>query len=58
MEGPIITIQELFTFERQGIDADKKVKGRFRPSGIRPKFSEKLLAAGIHFNTDLFFAER
>src|SRR5213083_805568 len=29
MEGPIITIQELFTFERQGIDADKKVKGRF-----------------------------
>jgi len=58
MEGPIITIQELYTFERQGIDADKKVKGRFRPSGIRPKFSEKLLAAGIHFNTDLFFAER
>jgi len=54
----VITIQDLFVYERQGLDAEKKVKGRFRPSGIRPKFSEKLLSAGIHFNPDIFFAER
>ena len=57
MEGPVITIQDLFVFNRQGIDANGKVKGRFRPSGIRPKFSEKLVAAGISFNIDTFFSE-
>src|SRR6266487_4234699 len=57
MEGPVITIQDLFVFNRQGLDANGKVKGRFRPSGIRPKFSEKLVAAGISFNIDTFFSE-
>ncbi len=57
MEGPVITIQDLFVFNRQGLDAHGKVKGRFRPSGIRPKFSEKLVAAGISFNIDTFFSE-
>src|SRR5438034_660073 len=55
--GPVITIQDLFGFNRQGIDANGKVKGRFRPSGIRPKVSEKLVAAGISFNIDTFFSE-
>jgi pilus assembly protein CpaF len=57
MEGPVITIQDLFVFNRQGIDPNGKVKGKFRPSGIRPKFSEKLLAAGISFNIETFFSE-
>jgi pilus assembly protein CpaF len=55
MEGPVITVQDLFTFERQGLDSNKRVRGRFAPTGVRPKFSEKLLAAGIHFNVDTFF---
>jgi pilus assembly protein CpaF len=54
MEGDIITLQEIFTFERQGIDKNGKVLGRFRPTGIRPKFSEKLEIAGIRFSEDLF----
>jgi tight adherence protein B len=58
MEGPVITVQDLFVFERQGVDANRKVKGRFQATGIRPKFSEKLQAAGIQFNIDTFFAER
>ena len=58
MEGPVITIQDLFTFTRQGVDANGRVKGRFHPTGIRPKFSEKLLAAGIKFNLDTFFTEK
>jgi len=55
MEGPVITIQDLFTFERQGVDAKGKVLGRFQPSGIRPKFAERLAGAGIRFDMDAFF---
>ena len=58
MEGPVITLQDLFVFERQGLNSNKKVLGRFAPTGIRPKFSEKLLGAGIHFNVDMFFTDK
>jgi pilus assembly protein CpaF len=47
MEGNMITMQDLFNFEREGLDAEKKVLGRFQFSGIRPQFSEDLRAAGI-----------
>ena len=54
MEGDIITLQEIFIFERQGIDENGKVIGQFRATGIRPKFAEKLELAGIHFSEDIF----
>ncbi|MEW6130949.1 MAG: CpaF family protein [Acidobacteriota bacterium] len=54
MEGAIVTMQDLFIFERQGYDANNRVRGRLRPTGIRPKFSEKLLAAGIRLPMDMF----
>jgi pilus assembly protein CpaF len=57
MEGPAITMQELFVFERQGFDANNKVRGRFKPTGIRPKFSEKLLGAGIRLPREMFEAD-
>lgn len=57
MEGPVITMQDLFVFERQGFDQDRKVRGRFRPSGIRPKFSERLLAYGIELPREMFEPE-
>jgi pilus assembly protein CpaF len=41
MEGDVITMQDIFGFERQGMDGDKVV-GRFRASGIRPRFSDRL----------------
>jgi pilus assembly protein CpaF len=56
MEGPTITMQDLFTFERQGLDENAKVRGRFMPTGIRPKFSEKLFANGIKLPMDMFAA--
>ena len=56
MEGPTITMQDLFTYERQGVDENAKVRGRFMPTGIRPKFSEKLFAAGIKLPMDMFAA--
>ena len=54
MEGEIITMQDLFTFERMGMDEDGEVKGRFRASGIRPKCTERLEAWGIDLQETLF----
>jgi pilus assembly protein CpaF len=57
MEGSIITTQDLFVFERAGFDENKRVLGAFRPTGIRPKFAERLEACGIRFSMDAFLAE-
>jgi pilus assembly protein CpaF len=46
MEGEVITMQDIFLFEQQGLSADGKVTGRFRATGIRPKCAERLVAAG------------
>ena len=47
MEGDVITMQDIFVFERTGIGPDGKVIGRFRATGIRPKCSDRLAAAGM-----------
>jgi pilus assembly protein CpaF len=54
MEGDTITLQEIFSFEQTGIDADGHVKGKFAAKGIRPKFIEKFKAHGITVPRDLF----
>ena len=54
MEGSIITLQDLFVFEKRGIDPDGRVIGRFAATGIRPKFYEKLIAAGIRLRQEIF----
>jgi len=54
MEGEIITLQEIFRYEKQGLDQDGKVLGRFVPTGIRPRFAERLEQAGISFSEELF----
>jgi pilus assembly protein CpaF len=54
MEGDIILMQEIFRFERQGIDANGKVIGEMKPMGIRPKFAEILAARGINLAPELF----
>ncbi len=48
MEGETVTMQEIFQYERTGIDRDGRVIGRFRSTGIRPRFAEKLKACGLH----------
>jgi pilus assembly protein CpaF len=57
MEGSVITTQDLFVFERAGFDENNKVVGTFRPTGIRPKFTERLEASGIRFSMDAFAAD-
>ncbi len=54
MEGEIILMQEIYRFERQGIDENGKVIGEMKPMGVRPKFAEILQARGIHLAPDLF----
>ncbi len=56
MEGETITMQEIFEFERKGIDADGKVIGRFRPTGVRPRFAERLKLYGMQLPR-VFFEE-
>lgn len=54
MEGEVVTLQDIFVFEKRGLGPNNEVLGRFAATGIRPKFYEKVLAAGIKLRTDLF----
>jgi pilus assembly protein CpaF len=54
MEGDVITMQEIFTYERQGVDEDGKLRGRFRATGIRPSFTDILEARGFQLPGGLF----
>jgi pilus assembly protein CpaF len=54
MEGDVITMQEIFVFERTGIGPEGRVIGRFRATGIRPKCGERIAAAGMPLRMDMF----
>jgi pilus assembly protein CpaF len=56
MEGDTITMQEIFQYERTGVDSQGQVIGRFRPTGIRPRFAERLKACGLQLPR-VFFEE-
>ncbi len=58
MEGDVITTQEIFKFERQGIGEEGAVLGELIPTGIRPSFAERLRLAGIPLAADLFERKR
>ncbi len=54
MEGDIITMQDLFMYEREGLDAEGNVLGRFRPTGIRPRCADRLQQFGVDLAGTLF----
>ncbi len=54
MEGLVVTTQEIFRFQRQGVDDAGRVIGDLVPTGIRPAFVEKLVQAGIELPRNLF----
>jgi pilus assembly protein CpaF len=54
MEGEVITMQDIFLFEKTGLRPDGKVSGRFRATGIRPKCSDRLAQAGFRLPADMF----
>ena len=53
MEGDVITMTDIFVFEQTGFE-EGRVIGRFRPTGLRPKFIENIEAAGIHLPASTF----
>jgi pilus assembly protein CpaF len=56
MEGDQVTLQDIFVFEKLGITEDNRVRGRFRATGVRPKFYEKLAACGLKVPLEIFHA--
>jgi len=54
MEGEIITMQDIFVFQKKGIGPNGQVLGDFTATGVRPKFAERLLVAGIRLPMDMF----
>ncbi len=54
MEGDQITTQDIFVFEKTGISEQGRVMGRFKPTGIRPKFADRLKAAGMVLPASVF----
>lgn len=57
MEGSVITMQEIFSFEQTGVDKAGLVSGQFRAHGVRPKFFERFKQMGIPIKEDLFEME-
>jgi pilus assembly protein CpaF len=59
MEGDVITLQDLFLFDyAAGYDENGVPLGQLRSTGLRPKFLEKLAAAGVHVDTSIFAFEK
>ena len=54
MEGEVVTMQEIFTLEREGIDPDGNVLAEIMPTGIRPRFAEALRLAGVELPPEMF----
>ncbi|ADL11786.1 CpaF family protein [Acetohalobium arabaticum] len=56
MEGEIITLQDIFSFEQEGFDNAGNVQGELKATGIRPKFFDRFKAEGIDLPSDIFMA--
>lgn len=57
LEGDIIVLQDIFEFEQKGMDAEGKLIGSLVPTGVRPKFYERLESSGIHIPSAVFLRE-
>jgi pilus assembly protein CpaF len=58
MEGEVVTMQDIFVFRKRGIRENGEVIGEFLPTGIRPKFAERLIVAGIQLPMSMFEMEQ
>jgi len=54
MEGDVVVMQDIFVFEKQGLDPEGKVIGQYHATGVRPKFLETIHTAGIHLGSETF----
>lgn len=58
MEGNVITMQEIYSFDQRGIDKNGVISGSFRTHGVRPKFFERFLKMGVPIPENLFEADK
>jgi pilus assembly protein CpaF len=58
MEGDVIVLQDIFTFEHRGVDIDGRILGDLKATGIRPKFYEQFQEHGLNVPTSIFSSER
>jgi pilus assembly protein CpaF len=58
LEEDVITTQDIFVFEQQGLDADGRVRGFHRATGLRPRFTDRLQQSGIRVDADTFDPSR
>ena len=54
MEGDVVEMQEIFTYEKRSVDQHGKVIGHFRPTGIRPKIMRHINEYGMELSADMF----
>jgi pilus assembly protein CpaF len=54
MEGDVVTMQEIFRLEQEGVDPEGNVISKLSATGIRPRFSDKMRTSGIHLNAEIF----
>ena len=58
MEGETVTMQEIFCFEQHGVGPDGRIQGEIGPTGIRPRFADRLARSAIKLPPDIFEAPR
>ena len=54
MTGDVVAMQDIFVFEKLGIDVSGRVLGRFKATGVSPKFAERLKAVGFELPLNMF----
>jgi pilus assembly protein CpaF len=54
MEGDVVSMQEIFTLERKGLDAEGRQRVELTATGIRPRFAEHLRASGVELSPGIF----
>jgi pilus assembly protein CpaF len=54
MEGDVVTMQDIFIFKKRGVRDNGEVLGDFMPTGVRPRFAERLTVSGIHLPANMF----
>jgi pilus assembly protein CpaF len=54
MESGVISLQDIFTFEREGVDAEGMIIGQFRATGVRPKFADRCRVFGAPIPNEVF----
>lgn len=57
MEGDVIVLQDIFTFNQEGVTAEGKIFGQLIPTGVRPKFYDRLETSGIHIPASVFIGD-